>query len=304
MRRLPSPGQFLLLFVVWSAAFAPCQAVAAEGAWMTDFDAALAEAQRLQRPLLVHFYTDWCQPCQQMERTVLNRPEVADSIRRSIIAVKVNAEKSPKVAARYGVDAFPMDIFVEPNGSEMMKSTGKRTLSEYKMAIARAATRYADLVASRTPPPRQQPPVQAAPLQQEPPVQAAPPTQLATQEREPLLNGYCPVTLWNNRRWEKGSPQFKSEHRGQVYLMSSEAALKEFNDHPERFSPRFLGCDPVIVYESDRAVLGSTRFAAFYDDELFLFVNDINRQAFKRNPDNFVRTQVVLNIDQIETVTK
>src|SRR5262245_43233062 len=141
MRRLPSPGQFLLLFVVWSVHFIPCQAFAAEGAWMTDFDAALAEAQRLQRPLLVHFYTDWCQPCQQMERTVLNRPEVADSIRRSIIAVKVNAEKSPKVAARYGVDAFPMDIFVEPNGSEMMKSTGKRTISEYKMAIARAATR-------------------------------------------------------------------------------------------------------------------------------------------------------------------
>ena len=55
---------------------------------------------------------------------------------------------------------------------------------------------------------------------------------------------------------------------------------------------------------SDRAVLGSTRYAAFYDNELYLFVDDINRKAFKRSPDNYVRTRVVLNVDQIETVTR
>ena len=297
MRRTFRPG--LLFLFLWAANCVSAQAQVQHDGWMTDFDAALAEAQRLQRPLLVHFYTDWCPPCKRMEQSVLNRPEILAEIRKSVVAVKVNAEHSSKVAARYNVDSFPTDVFVEPNGAEMLRSTGYRPVAEYRTAIARSATRYSDYLAARA---RSATPPQGQQSQQ--PAQAAPSTQLATQERKPILDGYCPVTLWNNRRWEKGSPQFKSEHRGQVYLMSSEAALKEFNEHPERFAPRFLGCDPVVVYESDRAVLGSTAFAAFYDDELFLFVDDINRQAFKRNPDNFVRTRVVLNIDQIETVTK
>jgi YHS domain-containing protein len=180
-----------------------------------------------------------------------------------------------------------MDVFVEPDGRELARSTGFRSINEYRSMIARASTRYADVVAKRTTP-RQKPA----------------PTQLANDGPRPMLDGYCAVTLWNHRRWEKGSPQYRGEFRGQTYLLSSEAALREFNENPDRFVPRFLGCDPVVVFESDRAVLGSTKYAAFYDDELFLFVDDVNRRAFKRNPDSFVRTRVVLNVDQIETVTR
>jgi YHS domain-containing protein len=227
-----------------------------------------------------------------MEQNVLHRPEVLDQIRKSVVAVKLNAEKSSKIAARYSVDAFPTDVFVEPDGTRLIESEGFRSITEYRSMIARASTRYADVVAKRTAPVK-------TPTQQQPA-----PTQLANDGPKPMLDGYCAVTLWNHRRWEKGSPQYRAEFRGQAYLLSSEAALREFNENPDRFVPRFLGCDPVVVFESDRAVLGSTKYAAFYDDELFLFVDDVNRQAFKRNPDNFVRTRVVLNVDQIETVTR
>jgi thiol-disulfide isomerase/thioredoxin/YHS domain-containing protein len=292
----PTP-RFGLLLVLWGAACATACAESPHAGWLTDFDAALAEAQELKRPLLIHFYTDWCGPCRQMEQNVLHRPEVLDEIRRKVVAVKLNAEKSPNIAARYNVDAFPTDVFVEPNGTSFVESEGFRSINEYRSMIARAATRYADAVAKRTPPPQ-------APIQK-PAEQQPAQTQLASKDGpKPMLDGYCAVTLWNNRRWDKGSPQYRAEFRGQVYLLSSEAALREFNENPDRFVPRFLGCDPVVVFESDRAVLGSTKYAAFYDDELFLFVDDVNRRAFKRNPDSFVRTRVVLNVDQIETVTR
>jgi YHS domain-containing protein/thiol-disulfide isomerase/thioredoxin len=292
----PTPRSGLLLLIVWGAACAAARADAPHDGWMTDFDAALAEAQQLKRPLLIHFYTDWCGPCRQMEQNVLHRPEVLDQIRKSVVAVKLNAEKSSNIAARYAVDAFPTDVFVEPDGTRLIESEGFRSINEYRSMIARASTRYTDLVAKRTPP-------AVAPEKQQT-QQKPPPTQLANDGPKPMLDGYCAVTLWNHRRWEKGSPQYRAEFRGQTYLLSSEAALREFNENPDRFVPRFLGCDPVVVFESDRAVLGSTRYAAFYDDELFLFVDDVNRRAFKRAPDSYVRTRVVLNVDQIETVTR
>ena len=71
-----------------------------------------------------------------------------------------------------------------------------------------------------------------------------------------------------------------------------------------RYAPRFLGCDPIVIWESDRAVLGSTRFGAFYNDQLYLFTSDQNRQSFKQDPDRYIRTRVVLRVDEIEHVIR
>lgn len=298
MRRTLCPG--LLILAVSVAACDPARAEDRPGRWMTDYNQALSIAREQQKPLLIHFYADWCGPCKQMERSVLNRPEVLVEFGRSVIAVKVNTDRAPAVAERYGVTALPTDLFVEPDGAKLMESTGKRSLPEYRMAIARAATRYENLLAQRSP--ANNPPDQDDTHGSK---QLIPTQPVETDERLlPMLDGYCPVTLWSNRRWEKGFPQYRAEYRGQLFLLSSEENLQEFNDNPDRYAPRFLGCDPVVVYESDRAVLGTTRYAAFYDNELYLFVDDINRKAFKRSPDHYVRTRVVLNLDQIETVTR
>jgi thiol-disulfide isomerase/thioredoxin len=267
-----------------------CQGWAADG-WSTDFDAALAEARRLDKPLLIHLYADWCGPCRQMERNVLSQPAVLREIGRSVIAVRINVDRQPQVASRYGVQALPSDVFVEPDGRKIMEATGYRSLNEYVSSMTRAGTRYADLVAARrpaTPPPF---------ADQGPDAD----TRLAAeQQRQPMLDGYCPVTLWRNRKWEKGSPQFRVEYHDQAFLVASEADVQEFNENPARYAPRFLGCDPVVVWESDRAVLGSTQFGAFYNDQLYLFTSDENRQAFKADPDKFTRTRVVLRVDDIE----
>lgn len=276
----------------------PACAQTAADAWYTDFDAALAEAQRLDRPLLVHFYADWCGPCQQMERNVLHRDAVQSAIRKHVVAVKINTDRDPEVTARYGIDALPTDLFVEPNGTRIIESTGYRSINEYTAALSRAATRYSDLVAQRKA--RETPPeVSPGDSAEEPAVELA-----ATPEQKPMLDGYSPVTLWKNRRWEKGSPQFRAEYRGQVYDLASAEELAEFNENPARFAPRFLGCDAVVVLESDRAVLGSTRYAAFYDDELYLFVDNDNRQSFKKDPDRYIKTRVVLQVDEIQTAVR
>lgn len=264
----------------------------ADDVWRTDFPSAQAEARRLNRPLLVHFYADWCGPCRQMEQNVFRREQVQKELRRLVVAVKVNADRSPEIASRFGIDSLPTDLFLEPDGTAIVQSTGYRNANDYIAAVNRASVKYADLLARRA----------AEPAPVTPPEEKT--TLAAAKEQKPMLDGYSPVTLWKNRKWEKGSPQFRSEYKGQVYELASAEQLQEFNEDPARYTPRFLGCDAVIVYQSDRAVPGSTQFGAFYDDELYLFTTADNRQTFKADPDRYIRTRVVLRVDEIEQVVR
>jgi YHS domain-containing protein/thiol-disulfide isomerase/thioredoxin len=281
----------LSLLVVASAC---CSASAAE--WMTDLDAAKIEAQRLDRPILVHFYATWCGPCMSMEKNVLHKPAVLDQIDSSVVAVLIDVDKNKDLARRFDIQTLPTDIFLQPNGTRIKEMHGKHVLDDYLDSIASASTKYSNLVAERTPAP-------AAPEANVAAAESAePPTKQASQEV--MLLGYSPVALWDHRKWEKGSPQHAAEYRGQMYYMSSAKELEKFQMNMARYAPQFLGCDPVLISKDDRAVAGSTRYGAFYDEELYLFTSDANRKLFKSNPDRYVREKVVLNIDQIETVIR
>ena len=74
----------------------------------------------------------------------------------------------------------------------------------------------------------------------------------------------------------------------------------EFRNNPEAYAPKLLGCDPVILWESDRAVAGDIRYGAFFDDELYLFKTEERRRQFKANPEKYIRLQHAVKVDQIE----
>lgn len=282
----------LLLFLINLTLSTTC---AAASPWLTDLSEARKVAERTNRPILLHFYADWCGPCLQMERKVFPASNVQQQLKNSVVAVKIDTQKQPHLTKRFNVDTLPTDIVLEPSGQEIVQSSGYRSQSEYVGLVMRARTRYEDLLAKRA--------TERLKMERGQP-RPSDPVLPELKESLVMLDGYCPVTLWKSRRWQKGSSQFVAEYKGQTYQFLSASMRDDFNDHPERYVPQFLGCDPVIVWETDKAVSGDIKYGAFYDEQLYLFMSEENRRKFKRSPDQFVKTQVVLRVDQIQSVLR
>ncbi|MFQ3614650.1 MAG: thioredoxin [Cyanobacteriota bacterium] len=55
-------------------------------------------------PILVDFYASWCGPCRLMANVLEQvKPQVGDAVS----FVKVDTEKYPNIAARWGIQALP-----------------------------------------------------------------------------------------------------------------------------------------------------------------------------------------------------
>lgn len=258
--------------------------------WHTDFEAARKTAQRQNRPMLLHFYADWCFPCKRMEKDVLSRPAVVQVLSSNLVLVKINVDRSPDLAKRFGINQFPSDVIVDPTGERILTSTGYQEADKY-VAFARHGQRqYGNqIAATMTSTTAGQDDAEQAHAGQ-------------SEEDQPMiaLDGYCPVSLAATRKWVRGDAAFSSEHRGQIYYLSSAEQQAAFEADPRRYVPQLLGCDPVILRDTDLAVPGSIRYGAYYDDELFLFATQENRTAFKAEPQRYTRTRVVRSADEID----
>lgn len=255
------------------------QLAAGAEVWYQDVNAAWAEAERTKRPVLFHFGAPWCGPCQKMEQVTLNQPRVQQVLKSSIVGVKIDGERQTQLLQKFNITTFPTDVLVEPSGRPLLVTTRFKTESEYLEFLMRGLSRWGE-------------------------IQSAPKSDASSLASKLMLDGYCPVALNSRREWQKGLPTLSIEHQGQRYQFATEAAREQFRQHPERYIPQFLGCDPVIVWNTDRAVPGSIEHAAYYDNLLYLFASGENRAAFKKSPDTYLTTKVVLNPDQIETVLR
>ncbi len=56
------------------------------------------------RPVLVDFYADWCQPCKQVQPIL---QEVKSEFRENIRILKVNVDKNPLIASQFRVKSIP-----------------------------------------------------------------------------------------------------------------------------------------------------------------------------------------------------
>ncbi len=84
--------------------------------WKNDLSAALGEAKSSGKPVMVDFYTDWCGWCKKLDADTYADPNVK-KLAEKFISVKVDADKSPDTAVKYGVSGYPTIIFLDSSGT-------------------------------------------------------------------------------------------------------------------------------------------------------------------------------------------
>jgi YHS domain-containing protein/thiol-disulfide isomerase/thioredoxin len=280
--------------VVWLVTFhLPTDGPAAE-VWRTDYNQALAEAERLQRPLLLHFYSVNCPPCRRMEREVLNTAETTSLLASKFVAVKIDAgdssnEEGLRLVQRFSIHMLPSDVILDPlsGGRVLSQTEGSQDKKPYLSVALKSLGRFEQSLKMH--------------LARDAATRDTDPT-VVLGDPQPIvgLDGFSPVALTLRRQWNRGKPEFAWEHKGITYHLASREELEDFRKKPEDFAPKLLGCDPVVLWETDRAVPGDTRYGAFLDGDLYLFQTADTRKRFKANPSRFTRIQHVLRVDKID----
>jgi thiol-disulfide isomerase/thioredoxin/YHS domain-containing protein len=272
-------------------------AFAADG-WQSDFATARATAETSSVPILLHFYAWYCGPCQRMERDVFPDATVQAALVTGLVAVKVDTAQDPELAAQFGASTVPRDVVVYPDGTTKTVNIGYLSRSAYLGMLSGIVGE-----AGKYKPSRPEPVI----AQGEPAASSESAGDTATAaSHEPVilgLDGFCPVKLRKSREWVAGTEGVETEYRGIQYRFVSVKERDEFLKAPSLYAPQDLGCDPVVLTDSQRAVSGDIRFGAFFDDRLYLFESAENREAFRKSPLKFSRVRSALRATDIQTTS-
>jgi thiol:disulfide interchange protein len=83
-----------------------------------DWDKALADSKKENKPIYVEFYTTWCGYCKVFKKKTLSNEEVKQYLSDNFIAVLMDAEKGQGIAAakKYGVNGYPTHAVIDVDG--------------------------------------------------------------------------------------------------------------------------------------------------------------------------------------------
>ncbi len=97
------------------------------------------------------------------------------------------------------------------------------------------------------------------------------------------ISGFDPVAYFTDRKPVFGRPDLELRVNGVVWRFRNEGDKAAFADHPEVYTPRFGGYDPVAVAHGN-SVPGHPLFWAVTGERLYLFYSEQARAAFLKSP--------------------
>ena len=113
--------------------------------WKKDYDAALLEAGKAARYLVVHFAGPNCPPCKKMDEVTYANPKVIEHCNRSFVNVWVYLDKENPLAKQFGIHNIPTTCLLTPEGARVRKWEGYLGPEDYVKGLDRAVAAYKGL---------------------------------------------------------------------------------------------------------------------------------------------------------------
>jgi tetratricopeptide (TPR) repeat protein len=101
--------------------------------WRTDWKDAFKTAKQQHRLVFVDYFASWCQPCRQMDETVLRDAEVQRRL-GDFVLLRVNVDHGV-IAATHRVYSYPTYVFYDPDERERFRIIGARQLDLFSEVI-------------------------------------------------------------------------------------------------------------------------------------------------------------------------
>jgi hypothetical protein len=101
------------------------------------------------------------------------------------------------------------------------------------------------------------------------------------------ISGFDPVAYFTDAKPKIGRPELELRLDGTVWRFRNEGNRAAFADHPEVYTPRFGGYDPVAIARGN-SVPGHPLFWAVTGERLYLFYSAAERTAFLAEPGRII----------------
>jgi thiol:disulfide interchange protein DsbD len=96
--------------------------------WLTDEQAAFAEAQRTGKSVIVDFHSTWCTSCADMDHKTWSEPEVARVVEEAFVPLRIDVTQgdaaSEALQDKYRAESLPTLIVVDATGKEHGRIVG------------------------------------------------------------------------------------------------------------------------------------------------------------------------------------
>jgi len=95
------------------------ETAAAEGINWRSYEEGLVLSKVEKKKVFLHFYADWCVYCGKMAKETFQNPAVVSYLNNHFIPVRVDTDKKPETAMKYGVTGLPSTWFLTEMGEAM-----------------------------------------------------------------------------------------------------------------------------------------------------------------------------------------